>query len=145
MRQYESPMTSKSQKVLSSLKTASSDTSSAKVSRWGIAPNDTSTHRTGAFYVCVVVICSRSFNEALRDPFLCMGIAQQGPVLVQGAVYELMDAQGQPLNLVLKSVKRGAMAWMSNVLPSMEREWAIGHRLVRHCTTAEGLSQDPLQ
>ena len=57
---------------------------------------------------------------------------------VQGVVYELVDENGKPLNLVLKAVRSGAKAWMSNMLPSMEREWAIGQRLAMHCRTDTG-------
>jgi hypothetical protein len=58
-------------------------------------------------------------------------------------VHELVDDKGESLNLVLKSAKSGANAWVSNLLPSMEREWAIGQRLARHCTTPEGLQLCP--
>ncbi|BDA44507.1 hypothetical protein COCOBI_05-6940 [Coccomyxa sp. Obi] len=58
---------------------------------------------------------------------------------IQGVVYDLVDETGKPLNLVLKAVRSGAKAWMSNMLPSMEREWAIGQRLAMHCRTDTGL------
>jgi hypothetical protein len=55
-------------------------------------------------------------------------------------VYELVDERGRTLNLVLKSVRSGGAAWLSNMLPSMEREWAIGQRLGMHCRTPAGMS-----
>ena len=58
----------------------------------------------------------------------------------QGAVFELVDKRGRPLNLVLKSMRSGGAAWLSSMLPSMEREWAIGQRLGMHCRTSAGMS-----
>lgn len=55
-------------------------------------------------------------------------------------MYELVDERGRTLNLVLKSVRSGGAAWLSNMLPSMEREWAIGQRLGMHCRTPAGMS-----
>ncbi|EIE27044.1 hypothetical protein COCSUDRAFT_34668 [Coccomyxa subellipsoidea C-169] len=57
---------------------------------------------------------------------------------IQGAVFELVDKRGRPLNLVLKSMRSGGAAWLSSMLPSMEREWAIGQRLGMHCRTTAG-------
>lgn len=57
---------------------------------------------------------------------------------MQGAVYDLVEEHGRPLNLVLKAVGSSATAWLSSILPSMEREWAIGQRLAMHCTTPAG-------
>jgi len=57
---------------------------------------------------------------------------------MQGAVYDLVEEHGRPLNLVLKAVGSSSTAWLSSVLPSMEREWAIGQRLAMHCTPHTG-------
>ena len=55
---------------------------------------------------------------------------------LQGQVYQLEDNEGRPLDLVLKSLPRGPMPW--GLLGSMEREWAVGHRLAMHCGSPAG-------
>ena len=55
-------------------------------------------------------------------------------------MYELVDERGRTLNLVLKLVRSGGAAWLVNMLPSMEREWAIGQRLGMHCRAPAGMS-----
>lgn len=42
------------------------------------------------------------------------------------------------MNLVLKKIPHGKISAVTGFLPSMEREWAVGHRLALYCTTATG-------
>lgn len=57
---------------------------------------------------------------------------------MQGAVYELLNERSEPMNLVLKKIPHGKVSAVTGFLPSMEREWAVGHRLALYCTTASG-------
>ena len=57
---------------------------------------------------------------------------------MQGAVYELLNERSEPMNLVLKKIPHGKISAVTGLLPSMEREWAVGHRLALYCTTATG-------
>jgi hypothetical protein len=56
----------------------------------------------------------------------------------QGEVYDLVAEDGRPLNMVLKTLPHGKLSAVTGVLASMEREWAVGHRLALHCTTSAG-------
>ena len=53
-------------------------------------------------------------------------------------MYELLNERSEPMSLVLKTIPHGAVSAVTGMLPSMEREWAIGHRLALYCTTPTG-------
>ena len=57
---------------------------------------------------------------------------------MQGVVYELLNERSEPMNLVLKTIPHGRVSAVTGFLPSMEREWAVGHRLALYCTTPSG-------
>ena len=57
---------------------------------------------------------------------------------MQGEVYELLNERSEPMSLVLKTIPQGAISAVAGILPSMEREWAVGHRLALYCTTPTG-------
>ena len=57
---------------------------------------------------------------------------------MQGVVYELLNERSEPMSLVLKAIPHGKVSAVTGVLPSMEREWAVGHRLALYCTSASG-------
>ena len=65
---------------------------------------------------------------------------------MQGVVYELLNERSEPMSLVLKTIPHGRVSAVTGFLPSMEREWAIGHRLALYCTTPSGgaLPRPPL-
>lgn len=53
-------------------------------------------------------------------------------------MYELLNERSEPMSLVLKTIPQGAISAMAGILPGMEREWAVGHRLALYCTTPTG-------
>ena len=57
---------------------------------------------------------------------------------MQGVVYELLNERSEPMSLVLKTIPHGKLSAVTGFLPSMERKWAIGHRLALYCTTPTG-------
>ena len=57
---------------------------------------------------------------------------------LQGVVYELLNERSEPMSLVLKALPHGRVSAVTGVLPSMEREWAVGHRLALYCTSTSG-------
>lgn len=42
------------------------------------------------------------------------------------------------MSLVLKSIPHGRLSAVTGFLPSMERAWAVGHRLALYCNTPSG-------
>ncbi len=79
-----------------------------------------------------------SHHIACVLPYWYSGCARQECLLVQGEVYELLNERSEPMSLVLKTIPHGAVSAVTGILPSMEREWAIGHRLALYCTTPTG-------
>ena len=53
-------------------------------------------------------------------------------------MYELLNERSEPMSLVLKTIPHGAVSAVTGMLPGMEREWAIGHRLALYCATPTG-------
>ena len=82
----------------------------------------------GALMILHACPCSGLANVLTHAWLLCR----------QGEVYDLVAEDGRPLDLVLKTLPHGKLSAVTGVLASMEREWAVGHRLAMHCTTPAG-------
>ena len=90
--------------------------------------------RTGALLKRAALTAPFTLSKTELNVLCILRIADA----LQGVVYELLNERSEPMSLVLKALPHGRVSAVTGVLPSMEREWAVGHRLALYCTSTSG-------